>query len=369
VTGIPAFAWVWAALLVAVPWQGGKRGGERAPLPQLNGANVPVRLAYFYKPPEDGTTSSFLARHVQLVILTQGDEAYRDELRRNGFPGMVLQSVAANETEGPGPYATADASCDLRFRAYQRTMADRDDTFCRQIHPHESWFLHNLRGERLYNTHRSGNGVLRVIYRMNPGDRGWRRFAAQKLLSYHRLDYDGIFLDDLALSRSGVLNEPENRGGLMEYGDDAAFRSAVIGYLTVVRKVLHGVPLWANLTSDPGSPGSWKTYLPFLEGVMVEDFVWGWRSYGLTASQREIQLENVRGALAKGRRVLVVAQGGRTQRARLVVALACYHVLDNGRLYFRYADAGDADYRNFWWYPQYSGALGMRNLPACRVPG
>ena len=312
-----------------------------------------VRLAYFYKPPEDGTTPAFLAAHVALTILTQGDEAYRDALRRHGYRDPVLQSVAANETEGPGPYLQATAVCDARFRAYQRTMADRDDTFCREIHPHEAWFLHNQRGERLYNTHRSGNGVLRTIYRMNPGNAAWRRFAARKLQGYRRLGYDGIFLDDLALSRSGPLQEPENRGGLQEYKDDDAFRRAVTGYLAVLRHALRGTTLWANLTSDPGGDSAWAAYLPYLDGVMVEDFLWGWRSYALTAAQRAAQVANVRAALGRGRQVLVVAQGGRDQGGRLAAALACYHALDNGHLYFRYADAGDADYRNLWWFPQY----------------
>src|SRR6185312_13997271 len=98
-----------------------------------------ARVAYFYKPPQDGTSAGFL--------LTHADEPYMAQLRRAGYAGPILQVTAANEAEGPGPYANAHARCDASYPTYQRTVADRNGVFCRELHPHEDWFLHNLRGE------------------------------------------------------------------------------------------------------------------------------------------------------------------------------------------------------------------------------
>ncbi|MGH9481312.1 MAG: putative glycoside hydrolase [Terriglobales bacterium] len=354
---------------------------------------APPQLAYFYKPPLDGTSAAFLASHFQLIILTHGDERYLAQLRAAGYRGLVLQYIAANETEGPGPYANAQARCDLAYPAFQRTVADRDGVFCRAIHPHEDWFLHNLAGARLLTRLRSADRVWRTTYLMNPASSGWRAFLIARLRQYRRLGFDGFFLDNLDLSRAGLLRQPTTRGGVAEFSTDARYRAAETAYLAALRSAFPGVPIWANLTHDPYQTGGWRAYLPALDGVMVENFGLGWPRRPLTAAALAAQLANVRAVLAQGKGVIAVVQGAQHDSARLQTGLDLYRSLlwrqpgdapstsgrplpgiearppsdqrerprqkvashpARGPLYFRYADAFDHDYRTVWWFPAYT---------------
>jgi len=314
-------------------------------------------LAYFYKPPSDGTSAAALAARFQLVILTHADEPYMAELRAAGYRGPILQYIAANEAEGPGPYASAQAACDRAYPTYQRTVADRVGVFCASIHPHEDWFLHNLGGERLWSRYESANGVWRTTYLMNPASRGWRRFLIARLRQYRQLGFNGFFLDNVALSRAGLEREPDDRGGVREFPDDASLRRAEITYLADLRRSLPGVPIWANLIHDPGTPDSWDGYLALLDGVMVEDFALGWNASPLVADARLAQARKIEAALARGLNVIAVLQGKRDDRARLGFGLALRDALapppgSRARLYFRYNDAFDQDYRTVWWSPE-----------------
>ncbi len=310
-----------------------------------------IPLAYFYKPPQDGTSAHFLARHMALIILMHNDESYARRLRQDGYTGLILQCLAANEAEGPGPYLYKSQACRRGYTPYQRTVVNQPDLFCRAVHPHESWFLHNRKGQRLYTSWHSAGGILRNIYYMNPASPGWRRFVVSRLLAERALGYDGFFLDNVALSRDGLFQDPLNPGGVREYSSARQWKAAMRGYLAFIRSHLpRNVPLWANLVHDDG--GGWAPYLPFLNGMMVEDFALGWRNAPLDPAQRKRQFTNIRLALAHGKSVIAVVQGGRREPERLSDALRAYCSLASPNLYFRYADAHDADYRNYWPYPQ-----------------
>lgn len=338
-----------------------------------------ARVAFFYRPPVDGTTAAFLASHVSLIILTHSDEAYMAKLRQSGFTGPILQYVTANQTEGPGPYVSAASACDDSYPPYARTIADLPGMFCEQIHPHESWFLHNREGERLWSRYRSGNGVWRTSYEMNPASEGWRQFMIRRLQAYRKLGYDGFFFDNVDLSRGGLLRLADADGGVKEFADDASFRRAVAGYLVALRAAFPHRPLWANLTHDPGTPGNWNAYTASLDGVMVEDFALGWTSYALDASGREVQFDNIRQTLAQGKGVIAVEQGSRHRNpanvARLRFGLASYWALAEGTatedrsgrvpggIYFRYGDAFDEDYRSFQWHQGYDFSPASEGQP------
>lgn len=327
-----------------------------APEPQASAAPLGARIAYFYKPPNDSTAAEVAAR-TQLIILTHGDEAFLAQLRRLHYTGLLLQYIAANEAEGPGPYPDRTAACDSGYAPYQRTVADRPEVFCGEIHPHEDWFLHNRWGERLYTRTLSGNGVWRTTYLMNPASAGWRGLLLERLRVYRKLGWDGFFFDNVDLSRAGLLRQPDDRGGVAEYPDDASYRAAEAGYLAAVRQAFPGVPVWANLTHDPGDKGGWDPYLPWLDGVMVEDFALGWRRSPLPLQAREAQVANIRDVLGEGKGVVAVEQGGRGDHERLQFGLALYWALQPGAgaaFYFRYGDADDQDYRTLWWYPEYA---------------
>lgn len=288
------------------------------------------------------------------------------ELRHAGYAGAILQYIAANEIEGPGPYRDHAAACDARYPTYQRTVADRVGVFCARIHPHESWFLHNDTGARLYTRHESANGVWRTVYAMNPGSPGWRRFLIHRLRQYRGLGYDGFFLDNVDLSRAGLLRQEADRGGVAEYSSDASFEAAMLGYLRALRQGFEGVPLWANLTHDPGAAGGWTPYLRYLDGIMIEDFALGWRGAALSPAAARVQMENAAAALRAGKGVLAVVQGRDDEKRRQSAGveawrhLAAYapHAIARmephraaarsrrpSGLYYRYADAFHDDYR------------------------
>ncbi len=334
--------------------------------PRRARAGACVRTAYFYKPPVDGTPASFIATRFDLVLLTHGDGSFRRKLRRQGYAGPVLQTVGANEAEGPGPYANHRAACNESYAPYQRTVADEPGVFCRDLHPHESWFLHNRHGERVYSRVLSAHHLWRTTYAMNPAAPGWRHFFAQRLLRERRLGYDGYFLDNLWLSL-GWLRQTANGGqGLAEFHDSAALRVAVTGFLRQLRRTLPKTPIWANLTNDPDRPGDWDAYLPYLDGVMVEDFLVGWRKAPLSPARRLGQMQNVAMALRMGKSVLLVAQGRPKERERLARSLAAYWLLSNGRLFYRFTDAFAHAYRDVAWTSAYDHGPGPAAAPARR---
>jgi hypothetical protein len=317
-----------------------------------------LNLAYFFKPPLDGTTPEFIAQHFHWIGLTQNDESYRDRLRAAEYEGPVLQCTSADVVEGPGPYVDHTQQCDNSYEPYQKSVADRKGIFCSSIHPHESWFLHNAHGQRLYSKDHSPNAGERTWYYMNPGNPAWRHFFAKRLRYWNRLGYDGFFLDNVHLSRAALFHDPDNKGGLLEYSNDPNYRAAVLGMLSEVRAQVGRRQVWANLVNDPGGLDSWRPYFAYLDGVLIEDFAVGWRGLDMSERERREQLEKVRDALARGENVIAVAQGGPEDTNRLNTALACYWLLANGHLYFRFADWNEKAYRTVHWYSQFEMSPG-----------
>lgn len=317
-----------------------------------------MRTAYFYKPPVDGSPARFIARHFDLIFLTHHDEPYLRKLRAEGYQGPILETLGAMEAGGPGPYPYKPADCDRNYIPFGRTATSTPGIFCRVVNRHESWFLHNRRGERIYNGYRSPLTGWRTTYAMNPASRGWRRFVIAQMKPYQRRGFDGFFLDDLWLSRYGLRKQGPDADGLREFSSRAALQHAMAGYLRALRRAFPHTPIWANLTSDPYRKGSWQAYLPYLNGVMVENFALGWTHYALSAARAQAQAANIRQALRAGKSVLLLAQGKPGQRRREARAERAFWRLARlpyarGRVYFRYADADVAAYRNVWWLKAY----------------
>jgi hypothetical protein len=314
-------------------------------------------LAYFYKPPvavlgaNAPSPANFLAHHYQLIILTHADEEFRDAVLRAGYRGPLLQYIAPNEAEGPGPYANSHARCDARYPTYQRTVVDRVGAFCRDLQPHESWFLHDGHGRRLYDRYQSAQGVWRTTYEMNPASRGWRDYLINRLRQYQAMGWrDGFFLDNVDLTRARFLRQAPD-GEVAEFPTDLAWCAAEAALLGAIRQAFPHTALWANLTYDPETPGSWNPYLPDLDGVMVEDFALGWRRSPLPEAARRGQWSNIRAAHSAGKGLLLVAQGGREDRVRRQWTLQLASSLGDGGapVYYRYNDADSDDYRQIWW--------------------
>ncbi len=91
-------------------------------------------LAWFHKPPQDGTTAATLAANSRYIHLTgPSDAAFRTALRQAGFQGPIYTYTSAMSVEGPGPYKNAAASCTPGYTPRDNTLAWRLDDFCTSI--------------------------------------------------------------------------------------------------------------------------------------------------------------------------------------------------------------------------------------------
>src|SRR6185369_10311008 len=59
-----------------------------------------INIAYFYKPPNMDAASA--ARNFSTMILTNGDDSYRDQLRANGFTSTIPEYFRSEAIQDPG---------------------------------------------------------------------------------------------------------------------------------------------------------------------------------------------------------------------------------------------------------------------------
>jgi hypothetical protein len=324
-------------------------------------------LAWFHKPPQDGTSATDIAANHRYIHLTgPADIPFRDRLRDAGYKGPILTYVTMTAVEGPGPYKDASAQCDANYQGYDNQLAfDRGD-FCKYIHPNESWFLHNSKGERIVGDY-FGSG--RWAYLMNPGDPGWRDFSWSRL-KYIKDTwlYDGIWLDNLDLDLSRAWTEEKNSDGtVQEYDTDDKWREAVQGWLAGFRSNIgNDYPVWANLVGGGVGATSWDPYAPYLDGAMDESFAVSWIDRWRTSEQWQGQVERAQRWLDMGKGLVMVGQGPREDTNRLDFTLASYLLVANENAFFRYTRF-DSYYNALWLYPEYDTArsLGLP-LGVCR---
>lgn len=328
--------------------------------PVIGDASQPsVRLGYHYKPPGDGTTAETIAQQASFIILTKKDEPFRDELRAAGYDGIVLQYVAAGEVTGP-PTRHGDDECDNTHKPYANTVADQIGDFCTLIHPNEDWFMHNSKGERLY------EGDQPRYYSMNPGNAGWRAFMLSRLKqrmfgdeTMPPLGYDGIFFDNVELNLYKDLEQLVNSdGATLEYQDDEAYREAWREMLAYMRRGLGTtVPIWANLISGQNRADEWNDYLPYLDGVMNEAFATGYQV--LSPRQHTNHLKQAEYVLAQGKGFYGNGLQRQPEADLEPLALASYLLVmqPDAPIYFRYT-THDKSYADWLTYPNYDVRLG-----------
>ena len=324
-------------------------------------------LAWFHKPPEDGTTPLELAGQHSYVHLTgAADIPYRDRLRAAGYKGSVFTYVTMNAVEGPGPYRDASASCDEGYTPHDNQLAFYKGDFCKYIHANESWFVHNESGARIVDDY-FGSG--RYSYVMNPAEPGWRAFAAERLrLVKEEWFYDGIWLDNVDVDRTRVMSELTNSdGAIREFDSDDAWSEGVKGWLAEARGVLGEYPLWANLIGGGLHADSWDAYAPYLDGAMDESFAVRWIDGWRTPNQWQAQIQRARRWLGMGKGLVAVGQGPRDDAERMRFTLASYLLVAEGtQATFRYTRF-DTYYSQLWLYPEYDTARQLgAPLGACR---
>lgn len=326
-----------------------------------------IQLGYHYKPTTDDTNPSMLAQQAGFIILTKNDEAFRDQIRAAGYRGPILQYILANEIDGP-TQKTNQGKCDSDFQPWQNQAANEPGDFCKYLDPNEDWFLHNGDGQRLYSTYQG-----RRYYRMNPASEGWRAFMLDRLKRHMfgddqqpALGYDGFFLDNVELALDNSQNDLKISDGIVqEFDTQAEFKRAWRDWLKYMREGLGpDVPLWANLVEGNHEPDEWNDYLPYLDGVMNEAFVTGYRA-SLSREQQNNDLKQAEYALAQGKGVYAVSQGEQEDEQRQTFALASYLLimqLDKMN-YFRYS----SDYSSWWLYDNYNVRLGAPLGPRYKV--
>lgn len=319
-----------------------------------------IRVSMFYHPPDDGTPVRALVSRVSHVIFTRGDERYFHQMREAGFSGPAFQYLVANEASGPERLRTSSDRCG----AYLQTGNDvtgiaRD--FCEVLHGDERNFLHNGRGERLFVTasyKEDGATRTRYYYLMNPAATGWREYFARSAReNVSALPYGGLFLDNIDLSlRRGKADETNSDGVVAEYRNDAAYREAAVDYLSYLRNQLGATPIWANFTEGDDSADDYAPYLPYVDGVMHEDFIVRFRGQTVGRNGWQAQLQQAEYVINQEKSFLAVGQGPRTDTNRMRFALTSYLMIAGPRTYFRYAD-GEA-YEQPWYYDDYVNRLG-----------
>ena len=319
----------------------------------------PFGLAWFHKPPQDGTTAEQLAAQSSYIHFTgAADIPFRDELRSAGYKGRILTYTGMNSIEGPGPYADGSQPCDANYTPHDNQLAFFKGDFCAYINGHESWFLHNGAGQRLVDDY-FGSG--RITYMMNPADPGWRAFAMQRLTYIKDVwFYDGVWLDNVDLDLTRMTSELKNSDGkVREYSTDAAWKQASAGWLADARKTLgDNYPIWGNLVGGGLRADAWDAYAPYLDGAMDESFAVKWLDGWRSTEQWQAQIQRAGRWLAAGKGLVMVGQGAQDDTDRMRFSLASYLLVaqgDGAQSTFRYTRY-DTYYEQMWLYPEYDTA-------------
>lgn len=310
-------------------------------IPERPVEELPVKLAWFYKPPRDGQLA-FLASQFDFFILTKADEDERDQLIELGAEQPILQYLLLNAIHDPG-------SCSAKPRRNQVAYLPGD--FCRINSEHPDWFLRDGKGQKIY---RSSNTI--VYYMMDPGNPGWREFWLERARQSQVEDgWQGVFLDNVEAS----LDKIERTAGIPAiYKTDLAYQNAINGFLEYIYQSYfqpQNRPLLANII-ELNDLEIWETYLLSLDGAMLENFAVGWKGKDFSQSQWEEHTILAEVTQALGKQVVLIAQGDRNDLARQQFAFASYLLTSSGLASFRYASHDHYD--EAWIYDNYDIELG-----------
>ncbi len=266
-----------------------------------------VNLAFFYKPPTNSDAAT-VANNFSSIVLTGGDEAFRDQLKANG------------------------------------------GDFCSISDSHPDWFLLDTNGQRILASPGSDT------YRMDPGNPGWRNFFVTRVLEWQEKNgWSGLFLDNLEASLSDIQR---NGYTLAKYPDDASYQAAVIAflqYLNVNYSRPYNRPVIANIIARRDE-ASWFSYIQYLDGAMQERWAVDW-SLSIYVSETKWKSDMVLAekTQSQGKYIILRAPGNTTDADRQKFAFASYLLISNGKAAFRYSDG---NYREVWLYNNYQVDIG-----------
>lgn len=306
---------------IAMPAQTVDSGSPETGLP-LPAVDIdPVQLAWFYKPPKENA-ANFLAENYDFFILTKLDEELKDELRdAYGVSAPILRYIRFDAIMDPG-------SC--LEQPYRNQVADEIGDFCRISQEHPDWFLLDVNGNRIVND--DGN-----YFFMDPGNQEWRTFWLERVKkNQEQFGWVGLFLDNV---EAGFSKRERTDGVPSDYQSVEAYQLAIRGFLQYIHDTYTeptGQLLYANVLSEE-SPDGLLSYLPYLDGVMLEGFAVDWDDGYRTPKEWGRQLELVEMIGERNIGVLMVAKGDEIETNRLKFAFASYLLVTNGNMFFRFA--------------------------------
>jgi hypothetical protein len=298
-----------------------------------------INLAHFYKPPSNMDAPA-LASKFSSIILTGGDEVFRDRVIANGFSSTIPQYFMSLGIQDPG-------SCTASPRNNQAAYHAGD--FCNISQNHPDWFLLDINGQRI---RAKGD-----VYRMDPANPEWRNFFLTRVLEWqNRTGWSGLLLDSLESS----LSELERNGTIpARYPDDASYRAAITGFLEfldVNYSQPYGRPIFANITIGLDD-AAWSSYMQYLDGAMQERWATEWEmNRYINESKWEADLARAEKFQSQGKYMILVAPGNRADANRQNFAFASYLLISNGKAAFRYSNSDV--YHEVWMYNNYYVELG-----------
>ncbi len=304
--------------------------------------NTTVNLAYFYKPPSNSDVAT-VTSYFSNVVLTGGDESFRDQLISNGFASSIPQYYRSEGIQDPGSCTSNPANNQIAYKA---------GDFCDISKNHPDWFLLDTNGNRMRTSPTSS------YWRMDPGNAGWRSFFVSRLLEINQQQgWSGVFLDNLEASLGEI-----KRDGLLpaNYRDDASYQAAVKGfiqYLYTNYAQAYNRPVMANIISR-STEAQWFNLTPYLTGAMQERWAVPWSGTAgyLSESKWSADMALAEKTQAQGKYIMLIAQGSKTDTARQNFAFASYLLVSNGKASFRYTDS--SIYKEVWLYDNYKVQLG-----------
>ena len=300
-----------------------------------------INLAHFYKPPSNSDAPT-LASKFGFVLLTGGDEVFRDRVIANGFTSTIPQYFTFLGIQDPGDCTSSTRNNQVAYNA---------GDFCYISQNHPDWFLLDTNGQRIRMNPKSD------VYRMDPGNPEWRKYFVIRVLEWqNRTGWSGLFLDYLESS----LDDLKRNGTIpAKYPDDASYRGAILGFLEFLRlnySQPYGRPVLANITMGLDD-ATWSSYMQYLDGAMQERWAVGWSmNEYVPVSKWQEDLVRAEKFQSQGKYMILVAPGNQTDTNRQIFTFASYLLISNGKAAFRY---GNSDtYRDVWLYNNYQADLG-----------
>jgi len=212
---------------------------------------------------------------------------------------------------------------------YRNQVADGIGDFCTISSEHPDWFLLDKNGNRIVND--DGN-----YYLMDPGNQEWRTFWLERVkINQEELGWEGLFLDNV---EAGFSKRERLNSLPLQYKTVTEYQVAIRGFLEYIYDTYAapaGQLVYANVLVED-EPAGLLSYLPYLDGVMVEGFAVDWKDGYRTPKEWNRPIELIEMIGNQGVEVILVAKGDEAASDRLEFAFASYLLVTNGNTYFRF---------------------------------